>query len=148
MPNQLKAPKKASLPPAAHTYGIHPGREVPPAGHGCGNGLCMKTILMIAPNFPPTSAVGGIRSLKFAKYLPGFGWKPIVITLSAQDQKLSDATLLSELPPQVEIHRPGYFNYRKYLRGDIPWSADTVSRIITFIGIRRPCAIFVKTSWA
>jgi len=79
----------------------------------------MKTILMIAPNFPPTSAVGGIRSLKFAKYLPGFGWKPIVITLSAQDQKLSDATLLSELPPQVEIHRPGYFNYRKYLRGDI-----------------------------
>jgi hypothetical protein len=79
----------------------------------------MKTVLMIAPNFPPTSAVGGIRSVKFAKYLPLFGWKPVVVTVSEKAKKVSDPSFLADLPPEVEIHAPHFFNYRKYVPGDI-----------------------------
>lgn len=41
----------------------------------------MKNVLLISYHFPPSSAVGGIRIVNFAKSLPQFGWNPIVLTL-------------------------------------------------------------------
>ncbi len=40
----------------------------------------MKKILIIAYNFPPDIVVHALRPLGLAKYLPHFGWKPIVLT--------------------------------------------------------------------
>ena len=41
----------------------------------------MKRVLMIAFHFPPFSASSGIqRTLAFARYLPGFGWEPLILT--------------------------------------------------------------------
>ncbi|MCD6242608.1 glycosyltransferase family 4 protein [Candidatus Bathyarchaeota archaeon] len=42
----------------------------------------MKKILMITYNFPPFVTVGAIRPLKFAKYLPKFGWDPVILTVN------------------------------------------------------------------
>lgn len=39
-----------------------------------------KTVLMIAPLFPPNLAAGAHRTLRFVKYLHEFGWKVVVIT--------------------------------------------------------------------
>lgn len=42
----------------------------------------MKRILMIAYHFPPLQGSSGIqRTLKFSKYLPEFGWQPIILTV-------------------------------------------------------------------
>ena len=39
-------------------------------------------VLLIACDFPPCKSIGGsIRSEKFAKYLPGFGWQPSILAL-------------------------------------------------------------------
>ena len=35
---------------------------------------------MIAYYFPPAGSVGVYRTIKFAKYLPEFGWTPIVLS--------------------------------------------------------------------
>ncbi len=43
----------------------------------------MKTVLVLAAHFPPSGGVGVIRTLNFVKYLPDFGWKPIVVTYSS-----------------------------------------------------------------
>lgn len=40
----------------------------------------MKTILMIVYSWPPRGGIGMLRPLKFAKYLPEFGWDPIILT--------------------------------------------------------------------
>lgn len=40
----------------------------------------MKKVLMVLHAYPPCGAVGALRNSKFAKYLPGYGWDPIVIT--------------------------------------------------------------------
>ena len=40
----------------------------------------MKRVLMICGSFPPESDVGGLRPAMFCKYLPHFGWKPVVLT--------------------------------------------------------------------
>ena len=35
---------------------------------------------MISYYFPPLGGIGSVRALKFAQYLPEFGWDPVVIT--------------------------------------------------------------------
>src|SRR5438105_3293881 len=42
----------------------------------------MKKVLMVAYHYPPATTVGGIRPSKFVRYLPQFGWKPIVLTVA------------------------------------------------------------------
>jgi len=41
----------------------------------------MKKVLIIAYHFPPSSAIGAVRPSKFAKYLPEFGWQPVIYTV-------------------------------------------------------------------
>jgi glycosyltransferase involved in cell wall biosynthesis len=65
----------------------------------------MREVLFVAYWFPPMGGSGVIRALKFAKYLPQFGWKPTVLTVKAGDAFSFDRTLLDELPPQVTIER-------------------------------------------
>lgn len=45
----------------------------------------MNKVLMIAYYFPPIASVGVFRILKFAKYLPRFGWKPVILTVRNPD---------------------------------------------------------------
>jgi glycosyltransferase involved in cell wall biosynthesis len=39
-----------------------------------------KRVLIIAQDFPPCPGVGSLRYRGLAKYLPGFGWEPVVLT--------------------------------------------------------------------
>ncbi len=40
----------------------------------------MKKVLIIGFRFPPTNSIGAVRVGKLAKYLPEFGWEPMVLT--------------------------------------------------------------------
>lgn len=40
----------------------------------------MKTVLIISYYFPPDPSIGSLRSGGLAKYLPSFGWEPIILT--------------------------------------------------------------------
>ena len=42
----------------------------------------MKNVLVAAYYFPPYANVSIIRSMKFCKYLPEFGWAPLVLTVN------------------------------------------------------------------
>lgn len=90
-----------------------PVPQAPPPGPACGaerpaqteyNG---KRVLMIAYYFPPLSGSGVFRSLKFAKYLPQFGWMPTVISTDRPrpDWDLKDTNLLQEVPREAEVIR-------------------------------------------
>jgi glycosyltransferase involved in cell wall biosynthesis len=66
----------------------------------------IKKVLIIAYYFPPMGLSGVQRTLKFVKYLPEFGWKPIVLTITPTAYYAYDNTLLNELDmSQIEIHR-------------------------------------------
>ncbi len=62
----------------------------------------LRTVLVIAYYFPPMGLSGVQRTLKFVKYLPEFGWKPIVLTAGNTPYYASDETLLSEIQPLVD----------------------------------------------
>ncbi len=62
-----------------------------------------KKILIITYYWPPAGGPGVQRWLKFAKYLPDFGWKPIVYTPENPSYPLLDESLLKDVPENLEI---------------------------------------------
>ncbi len=56
----------------------------------------MKNILIVAYYFPPMGLSGVQRTLKFAKYLPQFGWQPTVLTVAPTGYYAHDLSLLEE----------------------------------------------------
>ncbi|HXS10020.1 MAG TPA: glycosyltransferase [Candidatus Krumholzibacteria bacterium] len=65
----------------------------------------MKKLLVIAYFFPPSGAVGVYRTLKFVKYLPEFGWEPVVLTVSNGKTPVYDESLMKLIPEGVQVHR-------------------------------------------
>ena len=62
-----------------------------------------KKILIITYYWPPAGGPGVQRWLKFAKYLPDFGWKPVIFTPENPSYPLIDETLENEVPKDLEI---------------------------------------------
>lgn len=64
-------------------------------------------VLMVAYYFPPLSGSGVFRSIKFAKYLPMFGWEPTVISTDRPPNgwDYSDSSQLKEIPEGMEVIR-------------------------------------------
>src|SRR5947209_17224398 len=60
-----------------------------------------RTLLYLAYFFPPRGGAGVQRSIKFAKYLPRFGWKHLVVAhggMADNATGVTDPTLLNDLP--------------------------------------------------
>jgi len=49
-------------------------------------------ILLAAYHFPPSAAVGGLRIIRFARFLPEFGWRPYVLTVDDADRRQDQGT--------------------------------------------------------
>jgi len=62
-----------------------------------------KKILIITYYWPPAGGPGVQRWLKFAKYLPEFGWKPVIYTPENPSYPLVDESLLKDVPEDIEI---------------------------------------------
>tara|TARA_B100001741_G_scaffold53490_1_gene41328 strand:+ start:5664 stop:6938 length:1275 start_codon:yes stop_codon:yes gene_type:complete len=63
----------------------------------------MKKVLIITYYWPPAGGSGVQRWLKFSKYLPENGWKPIIYTPDSPSFDVKDVDLLSDIHPEVEI---------------------------------------------
>ena len=68
----------------------------------------LTPVLMLVPYFAPQSHAAMFRAHKLAKYLPEYGYKPVVVTTDTNYLYNEDPGLLSELPSEVEIHRARY----------------------------------------
>ena len=65
----------------------------------------MQPVLMLSYRFAPQGGAGSLRTVKFVKYLPGFGWRPIVHTVSNPHWHAWDHALCDEVPPEVTVYR-------------------------------------------
>jgi len=90
-----------------------------------------NNILMIAYYFPPLGGSGSLRPLKLAKYLPSFGWKPIILTVRNPDwYYASDPELLKELPPATIIKRAFMLRLAWFYRVLNPFRVRKMDEII------------------
>lgn len=65
----------------------------------------MRKVLVVAWYFPPWGGAGVQRTVKHVKYLPQFGWQPVVLTGPTPRAGLSDATLLEDLGQAPVVRR-------------------------------------------
>ena len=63
----------------------------------------MKRLLIITYYWPPTGGSGVQRWVKFSKYLPEFGWQPVVYTPENPEQLARDESLLKDIPDCAEV---------------------------------------------
>jgi glycosyltransferase involved in cell wall biosynthesis len=71
-------------------------------------------VLMIAHHFPPMGGSGSNRALAFARYLPEYGWQPLVVTPGAAWAAPLDEGLLAEIPERLRVVRTGSFESRPH----------------------------------
>ncbi len=64
-----------------------------------------KKVLVITYYWPPAGGPGVQRILKFVKYLPNYGWQPVVLTVKNGDFVARDDSLLSDIPSGISIHK-------------------------------------------
>ncbi len=76
----------------------------------------MKRVLMIAYHFPPLAGSSGIqRTLRFVRYLPEFGWEPIVLTAHPRAYERSSDDQLADIPDGVVVVRAPAFDTARHL---------------------------------
>lgn len=64
----------------------------------------MKTCLIVAPHFPPSNLAAVHRSRIWARHLPEFGWKPVIVTTDPRHyEETPDPGLLRLVPPGLEV---------------------------------------------
>ncbi|MFZ2497815.1 hypothetical protein [Methanosarcina sp.] len=81
----------------------------------------MKKILIISYYFPPDYEIGGLRISGLAKYLPYFGWEPVILTKNSPDYFTSKYTIIKT--PYFEYNSLASFKKRIGLN-----PKDTVKR--------------------
>jgi glycosyltransferase involved in cell wall biosynthesis len=64
-----------------------------------------RRVLMLAHHFPPAGGSGSNRALAFGRYLPAYGWEPVVVTPGTAWASPRDDRLLAELPPGLRVIR-------------------------------------------
>ncbi|MEM9050930.1 MAG: glycosyl transferase family 1 [Bacteroidota bacterium] len=71
----------------------------------------MKNLLIITYYWPPAGGAGVQRWLKFSKYLPEFGWRPIILTVDPQYASYPqiDESLSKEIQEEVQVFRTRSF---------------------------------------
>ncbi len=80
--------------------------------------MSSKRVLIVTYYWPPSGGSGVQRWLKFSKYLPQYGWQPVVVAPENADYPVCDESLVEEVAAaQVEVLRvpiwEPYALYRK-----------------------------------
>ena len=77
----------------------------------------MKKVLVITYYWPPTGGSGVQRWVKFAKYLPQYGWQPVIYTPENPEMTSVDRSLEGDIPPEaIVVKRPITEFYSLYRR--------------------------------
>ncbi len=88
----------------------------------------MKKVLIITYYWPPSGGAGVQRWLKFAKYLPEFGWQPVILTVDPQyaSYPQRDESLSSEVSSDCLVYTTKsfeFYNFYKLISGkkEVPY---------------------------
>ena len=96
-----------------------------------------RKVLIIAYYFPPMGLSGVQRTVKFAKFLLKYGWKPTVLTVEPTGYYAFDDTLLKEVEEAgVKIVRTRSYDVNRLLRkqGVIKMPSERMRKLLQFLG--------------
>jgi glycosyltransferase involved in cell wall biosynthesis len=113
----------------------------------------LRKVLIISYYFPPSGGPGVQRVLKFVKYLPDYGWQPVVLTVKDGDFPARDESLLSEIPEGVKVYRTEIFEpyryYRKFLglKPDKAIDVENIPKDTSKAGLKQKIVSFIRSNF-
>lgn len=116
----------------------------------------MKRLLMIAFHFPPLAGSSGIqRTLRFARYLPQFGWEPLILTAHPRAYERTSDDQTDDTASNAVVERAFALDSARHLaiRGRYPafvarpdrwvtWWLGAIPKGVAMIRKYRPHAIW------
>ena len=96
-----------------------------------------RKVLVVAYYFPPMGLSGVQRTAKFVKYLPKYGWKPTVLTVSPTGYYAVDNTLLKEVEKSgAEIVRASSLDPNRLFKsqGVVKMPSERIRKVLQFGG--------------
>lgn len=70
-----------------------------------------RRVLMVCYHFPPAGGIASLRALRFVRYLPEYGWEPVVLTPNRtrylKDPALGEWAGWAVRTPALELQRTG-----------------------------------------
>jgi len=77
----------------------------------------MRKVLIVTYYWPPAGGPGVQRVLSFTRYLPEFGWEPIILTVENGDYPSEDISLISQIPDDIKVYKvPAWEPFNLYRR--------------------------------
>ena len=112
------------------------------------HGAKLRHALFIAFHYPPEASSSGVlRTLKYTRFLPEFGWRVSVVAPDANAYDVRDPGLEAQIPSGVRVVRTRFLNVKRHLSfrdiypgfvalpdvwiGWLPWAVRAARRIIT-----------------
>lgn len=71
----------------------------------------LKKVLFVSYVFPPMAAVGSQRVVNFCRFLPDYGWQPVVLTVKKGHNTSWDDSLLKKIPDTIVYRTPIFEPY-------------------------------------
>jgi glycosyltransferase involved in cell wall biosynthesis len=110
----------------------------------------LRKVLLLTYHFPPSGAVAVYRMLGLVRYLPKYGWQPIVVAPPRVPWEPEDASLLAQVPPETPIERvpfaAGFFGkIARYFAPEAHWLWPASLACNRMIREHRPEAIFTSS---
>lgn len=107
----------------------------------------MKSVLVVAQYFPPAGGVGTFRVAKFVKYLPDFGWQPLVLSVDPRcyerDGWPLDATLVSDISSGVRLIRTPLTPKRLLKDAGLRWLPQATKSLAALVRRERPDVVYL-----
>lgn len=104
-----------------------------------------RNVLVVSYYFPPMGLSGVQRTLKFVKYLPDFGWNPIVLTTYPKSYYAFDDELRQEIDEdKVKVYRAGVEGKPKLKRFPSNYFFQNVARYIASFFLQPDTKIYWK----
>lgn len=97
----------------------------------------LRKVLIIAYYFPPMGLSGVQRTAKFVKYLPKYGWKPTVLTVSPTGYYALDPSLLAEVEQAgTEIVRASSLDPNRLFKRQkiVKMPSEGMRKLFQFVG--------------
>jgi hypothetical protein len=105
----------------------------------------MRRVLLVTYYFPPLGGAGTKRMVKFARYLPDFGWEPVVLTVRQPYYSIHEPEGFTELPDSLVIERTGAFFPKQIARSLIQRRSGTADGWGGAMPRRRAWAEWIKS---
>ena len=97
-----------------------------------------RRVLMLCYHFPPVSAAGTQRSLGFARWLPRFGWTPLVLTVNESRSRFERTG--EPAPGDVDVIR----SYEWDLQRLLVLGSGAYNRVCDLLGLSRGPSPFYR----